>query len=194
MQHDQMKDQFIAQGGVQKLVDFVRDCDVDRQSKQQLTDVVSILWSCTLNKPQVAEVIKQDLGCMTRIHQLLKEGAGDKALQQAVEGLLWKVEREEQFNQQKKAQKGGTAKEGDNKGEEEEEEEEDLYDLMISYSWADKELVLRIFRHMRDQLGFKIWLDEEQMHGSTIEAMVSLSSDVRNEMHEVCIGECSGPF
>ena len=125
---------------------------------------------------------------MTRVHQLLEQAKdkvgsnGENTLQRAVEGLLWKVEREEQFTQNKKSGKSAKSKEGDSKDEDEEEEEEDLYDLMVSYSWADKELVRRIFHHMRDQLGYKVWIDEEQMHGSTIEAMVRGSCSMREEI------------
>ena len=189
MQHEQMKDQFIVQGGVHKLVAFVRDCEVDKQSRQQLTDAMTILWSCTLSRPRVVNSIKQDLGCMTRVRQLLDEARadansnGENTLQQAVDGLLWKVEREEQF-EKKKLQK------------EDSEEQGDQYDLMISYSSADMDLAHRIFHHLQDELGYKIWIDKEQMHGSTIEAMVRLSLEVVDcGVRDVCLcaGECRGP-
>ncbi|CAF4799954.1 unnamed protein product, partial [Rotaria sp. Silwood2] len=44
---------------------------------------------------------------------------------------------------------------------------------MISYSWADMDLAHRIFKHLTEKLGYKIWLDQEQMHGSTIQAMAN---------------------
>ena len=50
--------------------------------------------------------------------------------------------------------------------------EQERYDCMISYSWADMDLAHRIFHHLTDKFGYKVWLDQEQMHGSTIEAMV----------------------
>ncbi|CAF4765428.1 unnamed protein product, partial [Rotaria magnacalcarata] len=65
----------------------------------------------------------------------------------------------------RKAEETGVAE------EEEEEEEEQKYDLMISYCWAESELAHRIFGYLSEKLGYKIWIDIEQMHGSTIEAM-----------------------
>ncbi|CAF4733565.1 unnamed protein product [Rotaria magnacalcarata] len=44
---------------------------------------------------------------------------------------------------------------------------------MISYCWAESELAHRIFGHLSEKLGYKVWIDIEQMHGSTIEAMAN---------------------
>jgi sortase (surface protein transpeptidase) len=103
-------------------------------------------------------------------------------LEKAAEGLIWKVEKEEKFKQQqaeeaerKKEEKKRKAEET---GVEEEEEEEEQYDCMISYSWADMDLAHKIFHHLTEKLGYKVWLDQEQMHGSTIEAMVCFHTSI----------------
>ena len=182
MQHEEMKNEFVKQGGVDILVSFIRDGDPQKQSIEQLTDAMKILWSCTFNHPDVIKTLQHDTQLMSRVHHLLQRTKSEEELnadlQKAAEGLIWKVEKEEKFKEQKEAEleeKKRKAKESGKDGDDDEEEEEEKYDLMISYSWADMDLAHRIFNHLRDKMGYKIWLDQEQMHGSTIEAMVSHS-------------------
>ena len=42
--------------------------------------------------------------------------------------------------------------------------------IMISYQWNQQDLILRVRDRLREQ-GYKIWIDVEQMGGSTLEAM-----------------------
>ncbi|XP_059146059.1 uncharacterized protein LOC131933297 isoform X2 [Physella acuta] len=51
--------------------------------------------------------------------------------------------------------------------------------VMISYSWAQKEIVLKI-RDELDEAGISLWFDEVNMEGSTLEAMAEgiLGSDL----------------
>jgi len=42
--------------------------------------------------------------------------------------------------------------------------------IMLSYNWGSQPIVLKIAESLKNA-GFKIWLDVEQMHGSTLEAM-----------------------
>ena len=44
--------------------------------------------------------------------------------------------------------------------------------VMLSYAWAQQKLILRV-RHALGQLGYIIWIDVEQMSGSTVDAMSS---------------------
>jgi hypothetical protein len=41
--------------------------------------------------------------------------------------------------------------------------------IMISYSWSQKPIVRRLVESLKS-VGLKVWLDEEQMQGSTLEA------------------------
>lgn len=43
--------------------------------------------------------------------------------------------------------------------------------MMISYSWSDKPLIHDIYKHLIEQLNYRIWLDENQMAGSLCQAM-----------------------
>jgi len=43
---------------------------------------------------------------------------------------------------------------------------------MISYNWSSQQSVLKIKNNL-EKAGYKVWLDLDQMHGSTLEAMAS---------------------
>jgi hypothetical protein len=178
MQHEKIKNEIIKQGGLEILIAFIRDGDPSKQSDAQLEDALKILWSCTFNNPEVAKKLQQDEKLMARVNQMQDNAKqdGNSSLEKAVEGLIWKVEKEEQFKEQQEAEaerkKKRKAQQNGTEEVEEEEEEEEQYDMMLSYSWADMDLAHRIFHHLTEKLGYKIWLDQEQMHGSTIQAMV----------------------
>ncbi|UJR27608.1 hypothetical protein I4U23_008889 [Adineta vaga] len=179
MQHEEVKNEIIRQGGLENLASFIRDGDLSKQSIRQLEDTLEILWLSTFDHPEVVKSFQEDVKFMTRVNQLLdhaKQNQNPK-LEKAADGLIWKVEKEEKFKeqQQEKKKKKKTEQSGTTDGveEDEDEEEEEQYDLMISYSWADMDLAHRIFHHLTEKLGYKIWLDQEQMHGSTIEAMAN---------------------
>jgi hypothetical protein len=199
MEHEEMKDAFISEDGVPTLMAFVRDSESDdhgdgeHQSTEQLIDAIKILWSCSFSRPDIRTAIRQDAALMARLHRLEEQPTdksndqADTRLQKAAEGLLWKVEKEEQKAaelEQKRQEKRRQAHEsrsaaGEQVGnDDDDDEDEEKYDLMISYAWADMDLAHRIFHHLRDRLGYKIWIDQEQMHGSTIEAMVSASCSI----------------
>ena len=162
MQHEVMKKELIKQGGVDLLVRLIRTTDLQQPSDQPLQDALEILWSCTFGNPSVVATLKQDSMFMARIHHLSDQTKGGKnhALSKAVEGLIWKVETEEKF---KERQLSLVIDDNDEKKQ---------YDLTISYSWADRDLVHRLFHHLTDELGYKVWLDFEQVDGSTMGTMV----------------------
>ena len=172
MQHEEAKNEIIKQGALTRLISFISDGDCTKQSESQLEKAVKILWLSTFNHPQVVTSLQQDTKLMAQVNHISLNAKlnGNVTLEKAAYGLIWKVEKEEKFKQQAKKQKRAAA--GQAEAEVEEEEEEEQYDLMISYSWADMDLAHRIFHHLSEKLGYKIWLDQEQMHGSTIEAMV----------------------
>jgi hypothetical protein len=172
VQYEQVKVEFIKQDGLKILASFVCDGDIKKQSDKQLADALKILASCTFNNPEALNTLKQDAKLMTRVNQVFDSAKQNKnnRLEKAAEGLIWKVEKEEKFKQEQEAEAERKRQKAKESGVEEEENEP--YDLMISYSWADKELAHRIFKHLTETLGYKIWIDEEQMSGSTIDAMV----------------------
>jgi len=179
MQHEQIKNELVNQGGLKPLISFIRDGDPNKQYEKQLESTLNILWSCAIHNPQALNTLQQDTKLMTRVNQLFEnaKNSENSALEKAADGLIWKVEKEEKFKQQQAEEAERKQQEKKRKAqetgvEEEEEEEEEQYDCMLSYSWADMDLAHRIFHHLTEKLGYKVWLDQEQMHGSTIQAMV----------------------
>ena len=64
--------------------------------------------------------------------------------------------------------------------------------VMLSYCWAQQPAVMRIRQSLGD-LGYKVWLDVEQMEGSTVDAM----ADAIDRSYAVCYGvslECERPI
>jgi hypothetical protein len=189
MQHEQIKKEFVKQGGLDILILFIRDGDLNKQSPKQLEDALKILWLSTFNNPQALNTLQKDTKLMSRVNEVLANAKQNtnSSLEKAAEGLIWKVEKEEKFKQQQEEKK--------RKAEETGIEEEEQYDCMISYSWADMELAHKIFHHLTEKLGYKVWIDQEQMHGSTIEAMVYSHTSVI-VVNNVClsclfVGKCS---
>ncbi|CAF2736382.1 unnamed protein product [Rotaria sp. Silwood2] len=173
MQHEQIKNEFIKQGGLDKLISFVCDRDSYEKCTNQLEDALKILWSCTFTGSEATNKLKQDQNLMACVSDLLEKSKNDDniTLEKAAEGVIWKVEKEEKFVEEQAAEEEKKKQQVQETGIEEEREEEQKYDLMISYSWADMDLAHRIFKHLTETLGYKVWLDQEQMHGSTIESM-----------------------
>jgi hypothetical protein len=175
MPYEQIKNEFVKQGGLDILIRFIRDGDPNKQSAKQLEDALKILWSCTFNNSQVLNTLQQDIKLMAHVKQLFHHANQNEnsLLQKAAEGLIWKVEKEEKFEQEQQEKKRKVKEIGiEGQDDDDDEEEEEQYDCMISYSWADMELAHRIFHHLTETFGYRVWLDQEQMHGSTIEAMV----------------------
>ena len=46
------------------------------------------------------------------------------------------------------------------------------FDLMLSYCWAEKVVCKKIFQRLITK-GYRVWFDEENMHGNSITAMAN---------------------
>ena len=107
-----------------------------------------------------AKILKKNKEFMSRIRKLANDNnttpTTSEPLKKAVDGLLWKLENEDEF----KKQETTTAT---NKN--------DQFDIMISYSWNDKPLVHNIYKYLTKEYNYRIWLDENQMTGSLCQAM-----------------------
>jgi hypothetical protein len=52
MQHEQIKDEFVNQGGLEPFISFIRYGHRNKQSDKQLEGAFNILWSCVINNPE----------------------------------------------------------------------------------------------------------------------------------------------
>jgi hypothetical protein len=122
---------------------------------------VEILFALSFSH-DACSVLKQDQNFMSHIRILVSNINSNKSgLQRAAEGLLWKLEQEEQaiakptiLNSYK-------------------------YDIMISYSHKDQELCLQIHEQLVKD-GFHVWLDRDCLRGST---MVGMADAIENSEH-----------
>lgn len=48
--------------------------------------------------------------------------------------------------------------------------------IMISYQWSHQDILLKV-RDQLQELGYKVWMDVDQMGGSTLEAMAAAVED-----------------
>jgi len=128
---------------------------------QQLVKEIGIialecLFVMSFNR-KASEILKKDQQFMSYIEKYDNDHhIKDERVKKSVDGLLWKLEKEDQFKKQQEIK---------------ETKENDEFDLMISYSWNDKQLVLNIYKYLTEQINYKIWLDENQMAGSLCQSM-----------------------
>ncbi|CAF0894707.1 unnamed protein product [Didymodactylos carnosus] len=162
VQHDHIKDELIRQDGLSLLIKYAcNDYSIETQR-----DALDILWTTAFND-DAAAALKHDEKFMTYVKSLLT--SNDPKLKKTAEGIIWKLEKEKEFKE-KKAKLSGT-NETDNASDEEEPTKVE-YDIMISYSWADQDLCAKIHEGLLAK-SFRVWLDKNEMHGSTIEAMAN---------------------
>jgi hypothetical protein len=97
--------------------------------------------------------LAQDTQLLSTVEALI-ESAGENT-KHAAENLLW------QLQKRKKMMKTSMNVDADYK-----------YDIMISYSHVDKALCDSIHDKLVKD-GYRVWIDHEQMHGETVEAMAT---------------------
>jgi phosphopantothenate-cysteine ligase len=114
--------------------------------------VLEILLALSFNN-NASFYLKENQNVMNYIRNLSRSNIYDKStLQRAAAGLLWKLEKETEAVS--KAITLNSYK----------------YDVMLSYSHGDKRLCHQIHEQLVKD-GFRVWIDREYMHGSTMIAM-----------------------
>ncbi|CAF1378634.1 unnamed protein product, partial [Didymodactylos carnosus] len=176
VQHDQMKDEFIKQDGLPLLIKYA--CQVNDQSIEIQRESLATLWATTFNA-NAATTLKQDKVFMAHVKSLLN--SNDPELKKSADGIIWKVEKEQEFKQKLIHPPTSSTN-----GDDEEMTPKTAYDIMISYSWADQELCSKIHDGLVAK-NFRVWLDKNEMHGSTIEAMANAVES--SEVILMCMSE-----
>ncbi|CAF1061755.1 unnamed protein product [Adineta ricciae] len=147
VQHDQVKVDLINQKILPLLVRTIMETKFDLMDVQK--SALEILLALCFNKNAVL-YLKENESFIKHIRKLSTDT--NSSLQRAAEGLLWKLEKETEA-----VTKSSTKRSYQ-------------YDIMISYSHSDKQLCHSIHERLsRD--GFRVWIDRDQMHGSTMMAM-----------------------
>ena len=165
IQHDQIKEEVTRQEILPLLIRCASESKFDA-IKARLP-ALEILLALTFNT-EAANQLKQNAKFLATLKTLLTNSS-EQRLQRVAEGVLWKLEKEEQDIL--------ATKSNSNKKP---------YHVMLSYSHSDKELCYRIHdRLVKDQ--FKVWIDREQMHGQT---MVAMANAIENSEYVfICMSE-----
>ncbi|CAF3818466.1 unnamed protein product [Rotaria sp. Silwood1] len=132
--------------------------DVQELSKHMGLLALECLFVMSFNK-KASEILKKNEEFMSEIRKFANDNnliKTNERLKKAIDGLLWKLENEDEF---KKQQETTMIKKNNE------------FDLMISYSWHDKSLVHKIYKYLTEQFNYRIWLDENQITGSLCQAM-----------------------
>ena len=95
------------------------------------------------------EKVRQEEGAMDTLHQL--QQSKNSEVQKAAAGALWELE-------------GKTARQSSEKIE------STGNHVMISYQWDSQEVLVEVKNRLQAS-GYRVWMDLEQMKGSTLEAM-----------------------
>ncbi|CAF1025283.1 unnamed protein product [Rotaria sp. Silwood1] len=170
VQHDQIKEELTKQGILPHLLRCATETKFDPVHEQQPT--LEILLALTFHD-QAAILLKENSQFISHLHTLINSSS-EQGLRRAAEGLLWKLEKEEIATA--KLVTIPITKDVRNY----------KYDIMLSYSHRDKDLCHRIYdRLVKDN--FRIWIDRDQMHGST---MVAMADAIENaEFVFVCMSD-----
>ncbi|CAF3259177.1 unnamed protein product [Rotaria sp. Silwood2] len=156
VQHDQVKTELIKQETLPLLVKCVLETRFDPIKVKPIA--LEILLALSFHN-DACSFLKQNENFMNHCRILAENTNSDQFdLQRAAEGLLWKLEREDE----------AVAKPIISTSYQ--------YDIMISYSHKDKELCLQIHEQLAKD-GFNVWVDRDCLRGST---MVGIASAIEN--------------
>ena len=110
------------------------------------------------------EKVRQEEGAMDILHQL--QQSENSEVQKAAAGALWELE-------------GKTARHS-------ERMESTGNHVMISYQWDSQEVLVEVKNRLQAS-GYRVWMDLEQMGGSTLEAMAKAVED--SSVVLICVSE-----
>ncbi|CAF1463886.1 unnamed protein product [Adineta ricciae] len=170
-QHEQIRDEFAnSSSGIPLLIRCATESQFDSTIvKQRSLDLLLVM---TFNK-QAANMIRDNSELITHIKILSQ--SHEVALQRVADGILWKLANEDQVVtdvKDKTEQKETSENTSMNKSQTElsATKKQYEYDIMISYSHNDKELVYQIQERLEKDT-FRVWLDRDNMYGSPTRAM-----------------------
>ncbi|CAF3354521.1 unnamed protein product [Rotaria socialis] len=171
VQHEQIRDEFAKSGsGLPLLIRCATESKFDSTVVKQRS--LELLLVMTFNK-QAENAIRSNAKFIAHIEIL--SHSEEVGLQRVAESVLWKLANKDPIEtdtQEKKKQNESDENTSRNKnnGDAPSTNNQHEYDIMISYSHQDKELVYQIGKRLEED-NFRIWLDRDNMYGSPTRAM-----------------------
>ena len=147
-------------GVIPVLISVIKTSNEDEE-KASATRALWMLAFADNNK----EKVSQEEGAMDILHQL--QQSKNSEVQKAAAGALWELE-------------GKTARQSSEKIE------STGNHVMISYQWDSQEVLVEVKNRLQAS-GYRVWMDLEQMGGSTLEAMAKAVED--SSVVLICVSE-----
>ena len=147
-------------GVIPVLISVIKTSNEDEE-KASATRALWMLAFADNNK----EKVRQEEGAMDILHQL--QQSKNSEVQKAAAGALWELE-------------GKTARQSSEKIE------STGNHVMISYQWDSQEVLVEVKNRLQAS-GYRVWMDLEQMGGSTLEAMAKAVED--SSVVLICVSE-----
>ena len=147
-------------GVIPVLISVIKTSNEDEE-KASATRALWMLAFDNNNK----EKVRQEEGAMDILHQL--QQSKNSEVQKAAAGALWELE-------------GKTARQSSEKIE------STGNHVMISYQWDSQEVLVEVKNRLQAS-GYRVWMDLEQMGGSTLETMAKAVED--SSVVLICVSE-----
>jgi len=148
-------------GVIPVLISVIKTSNEDEEIKASATRAFWMLAFDNNNK----EKVRQEEGAMDILHQL--QQSKNSEVQKAAAGALWELE-------------GKTARQSSEKIE------STGNHVMISYQWDSQEVLVEVKNRLQAS-GYRVWMDLEQMGGSTLETMAKAVED--SSVVLICLSE-----
>ncbi|XP_048253618.1 uncharacterized protein LOC124131333 isoform X2 [Haliotis rufescens] len=136
-------------GAATILMDIIKD-----GYEEEKEHAVKCIWELSFDKS-----IKEEFKGDNRLRQLLGElqSSSRESISKAADGAMWQIGAEEGLdNDSSRAEiRSGGGRKGS---------------VMLSYHWADQQVALKVADSLRKR-GYKVWMDIDNMEGSTLQAM-----------------------
>ncbi|XP_070538016.1 uncharacterized protein [Ptychodera flava] len=167
-QNDANKVTLVESGILPLLVKLMKEAKTEEEMKL----VARCIWTLAFsdenkhkikNEPKLMEAMMDNMVC--------KNPGNCGGACKAIRGALWILGEESKVKESEQLAIASDSSKRDN-GQDVQSREKSVGHVMISYQWDVQKTIIKI----KDQLkakGYKVWMDIEQMEGSTLEAMAS---------------------
>ena len=145
-----------------KMIDTVKDKEEERSA-------ATALWILAFDE-QNKILIKREERALRLLHTLAK--SSNSKVQKAAAGVLWEIEGRQARNQARRS--GGSIDQSIGPGGSTHQQQQQH--VMISYQW-DVQNVVKEVKNRLQAAGYSVWMDIDDMGGSTLESMAGAVED-----------------
>ncbi|XP_046350500.2 uncharacterized protein LOC124131332 [Haliotis rufescens] len=152
--NDDNKKILTEKGAIPVLMTVMQEGSDDEREK-----AVQCVWELAFDKNN-QRIFSENVQLMAILRKM-NESPKNKTLSKVSGGALWAITPEKKRGNQKLKKKDAVKKD---------EIVQDAGHVMISYQWADQEVLVKV-KELLKKHKFKVWMDIDNMEGSTLQAM-----------------------